>query len=445
MMHKKLMLFVLLLMPAMVLAAEDEPANLRRTPIVRVFQENRDAVVNVNTSTIVRQRFGLFGNDPFSRLFDVQPFERKVKRTSLGSGFIIHAQGYVVTNAHVVEGADDVEVILSSGLHLKAQVLAADAQQDLAILKVDPPAGAALHPVALGNSSDVMIGEPVVAIGNPMGYEHSVTAGIISAINRDLPLDQTWELKGLIQTDASINPGNSGGPLLNIYGQVIGITSAIRGDAQNIGFAIPVDRLRELIPELLSPLAIRQIDFGGQIIEQSRIDPPATITTTLRWQAADQTAPGDVITAIGGKPVRNIVDAYVNLLAYEVGDRVELSNEFKKWNVELHKATPTDAQRVVRSMMGVEVREPSAADRARLRLGRLDGVLITGVQRDGPADAAGLRSGDVIVQLGRHRISDLDALAVLLSRAGAGVQADVFIVRDGRMGRTRLSLRGTSL
>ncbi|QNN21050.1 trypsin-like serine protease [Planctomycetales bacterium ZRK34] len=445
MMNRTLLLFVLLMAPAVATAADDQPVNLRRTPVVRVFQENRDAVVNVNTATIVRQRFGLFGDDPFSRLFDVRPFERKVKRTSLGSGFIIHAEGYIVTNAHVVEGADDVEVILSSGRHLKAEVLAADAQQDLAILKVDPPVGVTLHPVTLGNASDLMIGEPVVAIGNPLGYEHSVTAGIVSATNRDLPFDQTWELKGLIQTDASINPGNSGGPLLNAYGQVIGITSAIRGDAQNIGFAIPVDRLRQLIPEMLSPLAIRQLDFGGEIIEQSRTEPPAKITTTLRWQAAGQTEPGDVITAIGDKPVRNIVDAYVSLLAYDDGDRVDLSNEFKKWTVTLHKASPTDAQRVVRAMIGVEVRQPSAGDRAQLKLGRLEGVLITGVQRDGPADKAGLRRGDVIVQLGRHRISDESGLAVLLARAGAGVAADVFVVRDGRMGRTRLTLRGASL
>jgi len=443
--HKWCVLALLALACLAGVASAEPPVNLRRTPIVEVFQANRDAVVNVNTTKIVRQRFGLFGDDPFFRLFDMQPYERNVKRQSLGSGFIVHEQGYVVTNAHVVEGADAIEIILASGKHLDATVLATDTQHDVAILQVDVPDGLDLPAVTLGDSSDLMIGEPVIAIGNPLGYEHSVTAGIISATDRDLPVSRQWKLERLIQTDASINPGNSGGPLLNAYGQVIGITTAIRGDAQNIGFAIPVNHLRELVPDLLSPLAIKQFDLGGQIIEQSRIEPPAKITTTLRWQATDEDEPGHVITAINDRKVDTIIDAYVELLQFKEGDAVTFSNGQTSWQVEVRRAAPTDTQRIVRNMLGVEAREPTAGDRARLQLGKVDGVLITGVERDSPAHRAGLRPGDVIVQLGRHRINGMQGLAVLLSRAGEGVRADVYVVRDGQLGRTRLKLRGASI
>ncbi|MBI1368519.1 MAG: trypsin-like serine protease [Planctomycetes bacterium] len=424
-------------------ATAQDAANLRITPTVRVFQSNRDSVVNVNTTQIVRQRFGMLGDDPFFRLFNIAPMERDVKRTSLGSGFIVHAEGYIVTNAHVVEGADDVEVILSNQTHLKARVLASDPTQDLAVLKVDPPKDMTLKPVTLGDSSDLMIGEPVVAIGNPLGYEHSVTAGIISAANRDLQVTQDWKLEGLIQTDASINPGNSGGPLLNAYGQVIGITSAIRSDAQNIGFAIPVDRLRMLIPDLLSPLAVKQIDLGGQITEVRHIDPPATIRTELHWQTPGEAGPGRLVRAINGHPVSNIVDACVELLRAEVGQKIQLTDDQVPFEITAQRAAPSDAQRLARAMIGVEVREPTAGDRARLKLGRVAGVLITDVQNGSPADKAGLEPGDVIVQLGRHRIDTLDSLAVLMTRAGAGAQADIYIVRRGQLGRTRLTLRGT--
>src|SRR5687767_4342679 len=135
------------------LAGADEP-NLRRTFVVDVFEAHRDAVVNVNTTQVVRQRLGMFENDPFFR-----PFYRDVKRTSLGSGFIVHAEGYIVTNAHVVDGAEEIEVILATGQHLPATVLASDTRQDLAVLKVNPPEDVKLKPVMLGDSSDLIIGE----------------------------------------------------------------------------------------------------------------------------------------------------------------------------------------------------------------------------------------------------------------------------------------------
>src|SRR5208337_2106089 len=170
----------------------------------------------------------------------------RVPANSLGSGFIIHADGYVVTNNHVIDRAREITVELADGRKLPASLISADADADLAILKIntDKP----LPVLELGDSSDLMIGEPTIAVGNPFGYSHTVSTGIVSALHRDLKdREGKVSLSELIQTDAAINPGNSGGPLLNAYGQVIGINTAIRGDAQGIGFAIAVSSLRDLL------------------------------------------------------------------------------------------------------------------------------------------------------------------------------------------------------
>ncbi len=425
------------------LPAAEEP-NLRRTYIVQVFQNNRDAVVNVNTMQVVRQRFGLFGDDPFFRNLGPQ-FERDVKQTSLGSGFIIHPEGYIVTNGHVVEGADAIAVILADGTRLPAEVLASDTRQDLAILKVAPPAGKTLKAARLGDSSDLMIGEPLVAVGNPLGLEHSVTSGVVSATNRDIPVTDEWKIQGLIQTDTAINPGNSGGPLFNAYGQVIGINTAIRGDAQNIGFAIPVNRLRDLIPDLLSPLLHNHVDVGGKVVESRRIQPPATLAVGLQWQPQVQ-GPPVAFSALNGRACANIVEAYVELLKLKPGSQMRLEGGGGQALVQEVRPAPLhDGQRLARSMMGLELRELTAVERGRLGLGGETGLLITAVENGGPADRAKpkLRSGDVLMQVGRYRIRDLNKLALLLAQVQATepVRAELYVLRGGQLGRTLLTLR----
>jgi len=418
--------------------AADPPVDLRRTRVVEVIEANRRSVVNVNTTTTVRQSFGPFSRDPLFRRF-FRGFERDVTRTSLGSGFILHEAGYIATNAHVVDGADEVEVNLADGATLPARVLASDAEHDLAVLKIDPPDDQPLPPVRLGESSDLLQGEPAVAIGNPLGYHHSVSSGIISAVDRPLPLDRDTALQGLIQTDAPINPGNSGGPLLNIYGQVIGINTAIRGDAQNIGFAIPVNQLRDLLPALLSPLAINRVDLGGALEEQRTVTGPGAHDVTLLWRPDDPDAEPVEVTEIDGEPVADVVDAAVALL--DVTDRpVPIGNARRQIELRPHAPALTDAQRLARSMMGLTPRQITVADRARLGLGKAKGLLIESIERGGPADRAGLEPGDLIVQLGRFRLTSLKDLAALLRLADGRQQADLYVIRDGRIGRTRITL-----
>jgi len=230
--------------PVATTSPSSQELNLRRTVTVDVVARTKDAVVYISTTKLART--SPFGDDPFFRQF----FQQNVQVQSLGSGFVVHEDGYVVTNNHVIDRAREITVALSDGRKLSAELVAADPEADLAILKIksDKP----LPYLELGDSSDLMIGEPVIAVGNPLGYSHSVSTGIVSAVHRDLG-DPSIKLADLIQTDAAINPGNSGGPLLNAYGQVIGINTAIRANAQNIGFAIAVNRLRELIPSLMNP------------------------------------------------------------------------------------------------------------------------------------------------------------------------------------------------
>ena len=226
---------------------ESVGANLRMTNDVRVYQQVKDAVVNIISSHKVQAHVA--SGDPFQDIFGGGRIV-EAQATSLGSGFVIHPSGYIVTNEHVVDQGTDHECVFSDGSKLKAEVIATDDEHDLAVLKVNPPKP--LAAIELGNSEDLMIGEPVYAIGNPFGYAGTMTRGIVSALNRSIDADPKKSYKGLIQTDASINPGNSGGPLLNAYGQVVGINTAIRQGAEGIGFAIGVSSMRDLLPAFLN-------------------------------------------------------------------------------------------------------------------------------------------------------------------------------------------------
>jgi len=213
----------------------------RRTPIVVVAHNVLPAVVNIQTESTIRRRtvdpffdpFGFFGGG-----------DRTYTSQSLGSGFVWSSDGIVVTNNHVVEGASRVTVNFNDGTQLGAKLIGVDPDSDVAVLRVDAKK---LPAAPIGTSADLMIGESVIAVGNPFGLSGSVTTGVVSALGRSVPSKEAGRtFTDFIQTDASINPGNSGGPLLNIEGKVVGINTAIYANAQGIGFAIPVDRARKI-------------------------------------------------------------------------------------------------------------------------------------------------------------------------------------------------------
>jgi serine protease Do len=417
-------------------AAEPPAAiNLRRTVTVEVVQKAKDSVVNISTTKLIARRratggFGLFWDD-----LDGGNVVR-VPAESLGTGFIVHEDGYVVTNHHVIDRARHIAVELADGRKLDADLISSDAEADIAVLKIasDKP----LPPLALGDSGDLMIGEPVIAVGNPMGFSHSVSTGIVSALHRDLKGDDGRVLLAdLVQTDAAINPGNSGGPLLNAYGQVIGINTAIRGDAQNIGFAIPVSKLRDLIPDLMNPAQVTKVDVPLKLKETRKLTPPASVTATVtRADGAGE------CTSLAGKKPRDIIDAYAILLKQHADKPfdVAFAGEAKPHRITPKTVPVPDAIVQARDRLGLVIEPLTPLLAERHGLGVEDGLLITETLRQGPAARAGLQPGDVIVQLGRYPVQDLERFAQLLQHLPDKGRVRVGVVRGDQVGYAMLQL-----
>jgi serine protease Do len=426
--------------PAAPSDATEPTINLRRTVTVRVVEETKGAVVNVSTTKLVARRINPMGADPFFQQFDFGQVVR-VPANSLGSGFIIHKDGYVVTNNHVVDRARQIFVELSDGRKLPADLISTDADADLAILRIH--SDAPLPTLQLGESNDLMIGEPVIAVGNPLGFSHSVSTGIVSAVHRDIdpnhqnqPNSQPVRgeeaaLRDLIQTDAAINPGNSGGPLLNAYGQVIGINTAIRGDAQNIGFAIPIDRLRDLIPELMNPAQVTKVDVPLILAEKRTMTEPATVGCSVVSTGAKSQA----LEAINGQTPQNIVDAYAMLLRLKADQPFNVTWAGGKTEKFTPKPTPTpDAIVQARQRFGLSIEPVTPMLSEKMQLSQEDGLYIDGVDPGSVADKAGLKKGDIIVQLGRYRILSLDDFAALVQRLPASAKIHIGVVRGNEMG-----------
>jgi len=400
----------------------------RRSPVVEVFEKCRDAVVNISTTRVVRMRT-LGRGSPFDDIFDLGPryLDRKVQ--SVGSGVVIHESGYIVTNAHVVAQASDVQVTFADGHTLPAEILAVDSDHDLAVLKLN-----ADRPLAwqkLGRSADIMIGETVVAIGNPLGLQHTVTAGIVSALGRDLQFRNDVAYRGLIQTDASINPGNSGGPLLNVDGELIGINTAIRGDAQNIGFAIPVDRLWELLPSMLDLERRQRVRFGLQVsgpqaeVRAVRPNSPA---------AKSKLHPGDRILRFNGEAIRDGIDYYVHLLGQEPGQEIKLAvqrgDKHVETTVPLEAIPAPDGNELANRLLGIKLGPLPSDLRRTYDLPPHIGLMVEEVAPRSPADSVGMRPGDLILRVDRGTTAALKDVGLALERVTPG---DLVLVEGVRL------------
>ena len=428
--------------------------NLRVTNEVRVYQMVKDAVVNITSTKLVNARVGT--GDPFFDQMFGPSIIRTVPAQSLGSGFIIHAAGYIVTNEHVIDRASDVQVVLSDGQKLPAQVIATDNEHDLAVLKVTPAKDKPLPAIALGATEDLMVGEPVYAIGNPLGYAGSMTRGIVSATRRDLDIGAGKSYKSLIQTDASINPGNSGGPLLNAYGQVIGINTAIRGDAQGIGFAISVSSLRDLLPRFLNAEALNRAVLGFAVSEMRTLTPPAGVASRIMvtelatdsGAAKAGLAAGDQVFMINGTSVQTIVDAAVALANAKVGETVSLEVAHGGEGGRLHEvkvpvvaAPPPESEVILSKRVGVEGKTVTPALAKTQKLAIDAGVLITAVDKGSPAAEAGMEKGDIIFQLGPYYVNSIEDVANLLKSAKPETKVVVGIVRANSRGRVEMKIR----
>jgi serine protease Do len=405
----------------------------RRSPVVEVFEQCRDAVVNISTTRIQQVRVPRRGF-LFDDIFDFGlPAIREQRVRSVGSGAVIHENGYIVTNAHVVAQTSDIRVIFADGHETEAKIVAIDPEHDLAVLKID--SRRPLPRLTLGRSDDIMVGETVVAIGNPYELKHTVTSGIVSALDRDVQFGREVSYRGLIQTDAAINFGNSGGPLLNIDGQLIGINTAIRGDAQNVGFAIPADRLWALLPSMLDIERRQRVRFGLEVrgpdaeVVAVHSDSPAAEAGLRR---------NDRITHFQGRKLRDGIDYYVRLLEQEPGHAIQLTftrgGKTRSAEVALEPIPLPDGQRLAWTLLGAELVPVSESARRRYGLSRDVGFVVNRLERDGPADHSGIVEGDLILNVNRVLVESSEDLGLALEDVTPGKRV-LLEGLDARTGR----------
>ena len=400
----------------------------RENPVVKAVRKVSPAVVNISSEYEVAQRsnpfFG-FGGDPFFdsffRDFFEPHYERRYKGQSLGSGVIVDGtRGYILTNEHVIARSTKIKVVLRDKRAFEAELVGASPDFDLAILKI--ASDEALPAIEMGNSDDLLIGETVIAIGNPFGFSHTVTTGVISALNRSVQTeDRTY--RDFIQTDASINPGNSGGPILNINGDLIGISTAIYSKAQGIGFAIPINKARRVMEDLIKFGEI-QLPWLGLFVQD--LEPKlasyfklpegngVVISDVTEGGPGDEAGlqPGDVVTAIGGKPVDS-KEAYFGIIRdFAVGDTVPVTvwkDGIARVQQVPSRAFPQGlAEDLAYKRLGVRVRELSTASRLRFGIGTRDGVMVEELRRGCYLDRIGVRPGDVIRKINEVMVKTVD-------------------------------------
>jgi len=430
---QRLLAFGLVFLSAIAFAGESP----RRTPVVAAVERVGPSVVNISTEQIIVQRYDPFFG-PRDRLFDdmMREFfgrshEETFKSTSLGSGVIIDPDGYIATNEHVVRKASRIIVTLFDKTRLEGTLISASAEDDLAVVKVQ--VSKPLRAIQFATSSDLMIGEPVIALGNPYGLENTVTVGVLSAKNRTITAEGREVFKDLLQTDAAINPGNSGGPLLNIEGKLIGINTAIYAGAQGIGFAIPSDRARALLADLLDYrqlhgvwLGIRGQDLTAEIARGLGVPVDSGVLVV----EADKKGPAAragikdhaIIVAVDGVPVHTLMELNLAVLKRKAGDTLTLlvheGSKQRTVAVRLAEAPAPSGKDIIAARLGLEVQAVKG------------GLLIKGIRRGTDAQRVGIRPGDILVQVGRFPTKTVDQLVAILERVRPGTVLPVFIARE---------------
>lgn len=421
-----------ILLLASATASADEA--LRRGPVVRAVEKTGPAVVNISTERIIVRRDPFF--DPlFEEFFGrISPPERRVKTTSLGSGVLIDPEGYLLTNEHVIRKASQIHVTLADGTACEAALIAADRGADLALCKVSGPK--ALPCVSLDTATGLLIGETAIALGNPFGLENTVTVGVVSAKNRALMSDGRVAYRDLIQTDASINPGNSGGPLLNLDGELIGVNTAIYSQAEGIGFAIPVSRVRAVLRDLMDPR--RQGGWTGLVLD---VEAGARLAVTAvdPGSPADRAGvkPGDAVHAIAGREAPGFFGCLRILSRVRPGQSLPLGVQRNglAQALVLKIAPPPrpTAERLLRERLGLAVQSLTPELAAGLDLEVDRGCAVTEVLPAGPAARAGIEPGDVILRLGRQAVQSPAGLGAALEGLAPGEETALQVVRGNRI------------
>ncbi|HEU5248812.1 MAG TPA: Do family serine endopeptidase [Thermoanaerobaculia bacterium] len=448
------------------------PASMMIPSFADIADETMASVVSITSTEIVkgssmrRNPFGGGQGDPFEFFFGPQQRRRdqnddeEHKEQQGGTGFIISDDGYVVTNYHVVENADKVEVRLSNRERLTARIVGRDPATDLALLKIDTKQR--LNPLPLGDSDRVRVGEWVMAIGDPLNFDKTVTVGVVSAKGRfGLTADQaTRSFENFIQTDAAINFGNSGGPLINVSGEVVGINTAMFRPAQNIGFAVPVNTLKNVLPQLREKgkvirgflgINIENIDSDKAAAFQLKTQDGAFVQSVEPGKPADRAGvkPGDAIVRVDDVPVKDTRDLIGYVSGKAPGSKVRLGIIRDGRDMTL---TATLAERDVASSSEQEDDGKAASQDSRERIGisvteltpqvrqmqgvgsNANGLLVVHVKEVSPAADAGIREGDIITEVNGRRITSTDEFGKIVTGARKGDYLKLYILRPARSG-----------
>jgi serine protease Do len=396
---------------------------LRRTPVVQVFEDGKDAVVYV-TGPILSD-----GQSSLQEFFRLPG--KPLEHISIGSGFVIHPAGYVLTNAHATEKVIAHNVSLSDGKNYPADLIATVHDQDVALLKID--AGRPLKAVRLAQAGDLMVGETVVVIANPHGLLHTCTAGVVSAVGRTTNVtDAQLLLKDLIQTDASINPGSSGGPWFNLAGDVMGMTTTKKRDADNIGFAIPVATLRKLLPAMLD-VEDRYALATGLTVEPEGVCRVKSVEANSAAAKAG-IRPGDVIDSLGDGAVPSAAEFHLALIGRTPDEplSVGLLRDGKPLALKLTpgRRPKPDAAALLHKKLGLTAAplDHKTAQAMILQVER--GVIVTAVDSWFYANLQHKPApGDVLARIANIRPRDLDQLALILERMRPGQSVPLVLLR----------------
>ncbi len=424
----------------------------------QLYEQVGSAVVNIRTVKTIQgggpvfrhfQRNPFGEQDPFRDFFERffgEDHQREYKQRSLGSGFIIDKEGYIVTNNHVIEDADEIVVKIKNGKEFDAEIIGRDPNTDLALLKIKSPEN--LETLKMGDSEALEIGQWVMAIGSPFGLEQTVTAGIVSAKGRVIgsgPYDD------FIQTDASINPGNSGGPLVNLDGEVIGINTAIVASGQGIGFAIPVNLAKGIIEQLKTTgevtrgwLGVAIQDLTQEMVEyyDLKTDSGVMVAKVFENDPADKAGikAQDIIVSIDGENIENSRELTAKVAGLTVGEKVKVTvirnGEEKTFTVKIAKRDDeklASGQRTWKNEqageLGIQISGITPEIAERFNLPDVNGVVITDVENGSKAQRAGLKSGDIIKEINRQRVNNVEEFKNTFMKIGEGEPVNLFIHR----------------
>ncbi|MGI9427413.1 MAG: trypsin-like peptidase domain-containing protein [Bythopirellula sp.] len=433
-------------------------ASERFTPVVRAVQDCSPAVVNIQ------------GQKSISESVEGSPSAPR-QVNGMGTGIVIDPRGYLLTNHHVVDGVRRINVTLRTGQTYIAQIVARDRQTDLALIRIRTPKP--LPVIRIGTSQDLMSGETVIAVGNAFGYENTVTTGIISALHRNVQVNDTQQYLDLIQTDASINPGNSGGPLLNIDGEMIGVNVAVRAGAQGIGFAIPVDKALEIATRMMSIEKIDNHWHGMTALSLKGANGPVTIAKVENQSPAKASGlrRSDQIETIAGTTIRRPLDIERALLGRRTGEKVDVKIRRNGQTMEVKLALisrnarartqqrsattqPSNSgntlQRATWETLGLKLKQEPAALLRRLGVPYQGGMRVLSVRPSSSAAEQGVQEGDILVKMHRWTTTSPRDLQFIVNHADKLAQSQpvkFYIVRgeDTFFGHMSVARRSSSV